>query len=62
MLTERQKKRGCLSGSIARKSHERFGLCRVEIWRGSAEPRFQIPLIKPDGRISRIAAFGQGFI
>ena len=28
--------------------------CRVEIWRGSARPRFQIPLIKPDVRMSRI--------
>jgi hypothetical protein len=34
---------------------------RVEIWRGDAEAfRFQIPLIKPDVRISRISAFGQG--
>jgi len=32
----------------------RSGVCRVEIWRGSAEPRFQIPLVKPNGRMSRI--------
>ena len=31
------------------------GACRVEIWRGNAKPfRFQIPLIKPDMRFSRI--------
>jgi hypothetical protein len=37
--------------------------CRVEIWRGGTlRLRFQIPLIKPDVRISRIAAFGQGYL
>ena len=41
----------------------RFRNCRVEIWRGGTlRLRFQIPLIKPDVRISRIAAFGQGYL
>jgi hypothetical protein len=33
-----------LSGSFARKSLERSGSCRVEIWRGDGKPfRFQMP-------------------
>ena len=33
---------------------------RVEIWRGNRESRFQIPLIKPDVRISRIRLSDKG--
>ena len=48
-----------LSGSIARKSHERFGLVESRSGAVTFMPfRFQIPLIKPDVRISRISAFG----
>jgi hypothetical protein len=49
----------CLSLDRSSAAAERFG--RVEIWRGDAEAfRFQIPLIKPDMRLSRIRLSDKG--
>jgi len=55
-------KNGLSSGSIASQKTRKcnYGCaggraCRVETWRGSLRMlRFHVPLIEPDGRISRI--------
>ena len=48
-----------LLSPIAQKSRESFGLVESRSGAVTLMPfRFQIPLIKPDVRISRISAFG----